>query len=71
MEEGYSCDSCNVFMIGMEFVYFYLYFDYSMYLGLLKEDVVRIIDKGWGEWYLLIKRGFLFFNIIMMYVLRM
>ncbi len=70
MEEGHSCDSCNAFMIGTEFAHFHPHPDHSMHLGLSKEDAARIIDKGWGEWHPLIKRGFLPPNIIMMYAPR-
>ncbi len=70
MKVGHTCDSCNAFMIGTEFAHFHPHPDHSMHLGLSKEDAAIIIDKGWGEWHPLIKRGFLPPNIIMMYAPR-
>ncbi len=70
MEEEHTCDSCNAFMIGTEFAHFHPHPDYSMHLGLPKESAEVIIEKGWGEWHPLIKRGFLPPNIIMMYAPR-
>lgn len=70
MENDHTCDSCNAFMIGTEFAHFHPHPDYSMHLGLHKKDAEIIIDKGWGEWHPLIKRGFLPPNIIMMYAPR-
>lgn len=70
MEEGQTCDSCNAFMVGTEFAHFHPHPDHSMHLGLSEKDAALIIDKGWGEWHPLIKRGFLPPNIIMMYAPR-
>ena len=67
MEEDHTCDSCNAFMIGTEFAHFHPHPDYSMHLGLTKDDAEKVIEKGWGEWHPLIKRGILPPNIIMMY----
>lgn len=57
-------------MIGNEFAHFHPHPDYSMHLGIPEKDAEVIIDKGWGEWHPLIKRGFLPPNIIMMYAPR-
>jgi len=70
MEDDQMCESCNAFMIGNEFAHFHPHPDYSMHLGLPEKDAEVIIDKGWGEWHPLIKRGFLPPNIIMMYAPR-
>ena len=70
MEEGHTCEKCNAFMVGNEFAHFHPYPDYSMHLGLPKDDAQKIIDAGWGEWHPLIKRGILPPNIIMMYAPR-
>ncbi len=70
MEEQHTCTSCNAFMVGTEFAHFHPHPDYSMHLGLPEEDAQLIIDKGWGEWHPLIKRGILPPNIIMMYAPR-
>ncbi len=70
MEDDHTCDSCNAFMIGTEFAHFHPHPDYSMHLGLPQKEAEIIIDKGWGEWHPLIKRGFLPPNIIMMYAPR-
>jgi len=70
MEEGHTCKSCNAFMIGTEFAHFHPHPDYSMHLGLPKKEAEIIIEKGWGEWHPLIKRGILPPNIIMMYAPR-
>lgn len=70
MEDEHMCESCNAFMIGSEFAHFHPHPDYSMHLGLPEKDAEVIIDKGWGEWHPLIKRGFLPPNIIMMYAPR-
>jgi len=70
MEKEHACTSCNAFMIDTEFAHFHPHPDYSLHLGLPKEDAEVIIEKGWGEWHPLIKRGFLPPNIIMMYAPR-
>lgn len=70
MEDEHTCKSCNAFMIGTEFAHFHPHPDYSMHLGLPKNDAEIIIDRGWGEWHPLIKRGILPPNIIMMYAPR-
>lgn len=70
MEEKHTCKSCSAFMIGTEFAHFHPHPDYSMHLGLPKNDAATIIEKGWGEWHPLIKRGILPPNIIMMYAPR-
>ncbi|MEM6767121.1 MAG: hypothetical protein AAF824_21430 [Bacteroidota bacterium] len=70
MEEEHTCKSCNAFMIGTEFAHFHPHPDYSMHLGLPEDDAKVIINKGWGEWHPLIRRGFLPPNIIMMYAPR-
>ena len=70
MEEGHTCNSCNAFMVGTEFAHFHPHPDYSMHLGLPKNEADIIIDKGWGEWHPLIKKGILPPNIIMMYAPR-
>ena len=70
MDDEHTCESCNAFMIGTEFAHFHPHPDYSMHLGLPKNDAEIIINKGWGEWHPLIKRGFLPPNIIMMYAPR-
>lgn len=70
MEKEHTCKKCNAFMIGTEFAHFHPHPDYSMHLGLPQNDAEIIINKGWGEWHPLIKRGFLPPNIIMMYAPR-
>ena len=70
MDNGHTCKSCNAFMIGTEFAHFHPHPDYSMHLGLPKDDAEIIINKGWGEWHPLIKIGILPPNIIMMYAPR-
>jgi len=70
MEEGHTCTSCNAFMIGSEFAHFHPHPDYSMHLGLSKEEAEIVIEKGWVEWHPLIARGFLPPNIIMLYAPR-
>jgi hypothetical protein len=70
MEDEHTCEKCNAFMIGTEFAHFHPHPDYSMHLGLPTKDAEAIIEKGWGEWHPLIKRGFLPPNIIMMYAPR-
>lgn len=70
MEKEHTCKSCNAFMIGTEFAHFHPHPDYSLHLGLPKEEAEVIIEKGWGEWHPLINRGILPPNIIMMYAPR-
>lgn len=70
MEEEHTCNSCQAYMIGTEFAHFHPHPDYSMHLGLKTSDANLFIEKGWGEWHPLIKRGFLPPNIIMMYAPR-
>ena len=70
MEEGHSCTQCNAFMVGSEFAHFHPHPDYSLHLGLPKEDADRIIEHGWGEWHPMILRGILPPNIIMLYAPR-
>ena len=70
MEKGHTCDKCNAFMIGTEFAHFHPHPDYSLHLGLPQKDAQAIINKGWGEWHPLMKRGFLPPNIIMLYAPR-
>ncbi len=70
MEDEHCCDGCKAFMIGTEFAHFHPRPDYSLHLGLPEEDAQVIINKGWGEWHPLIKRGFLPPNIIMLYAPR-
>lgn len=70
MEEAHTCDRCNAFMVGTEFAHFHPHPDYSLHLGLPKEDAVQMIEKGWGEWHPLIKRGVLPPNIVMLYAPR-
>lgn len=70
MDKELSCKSCNAFMADTEFAHFHPHPDYSLHLGLPKKDAEVIIEKGWGEWHPLIKRGFLPPNIIMMYTPR-
>ncbi|MEM9338049.1 MAG: hypothetical protein AAGA66_04925 [Bacteroidota bacterium] len=70
LDEDHTCDGCNAFMIGTEFAHFHPHPDYSMHLGLRKEDAELIILNGWGEWHPLIHRGILPPNIIMMYAPR-
>ena len=70
MDDAHTCDSCNAFMVGTEFAHFHPHPDYSMHLGLPQSEAEVIIEKGWGEWHPLIKRGFLPPNIIMMYAPR-
>ena len=70
MEDNHTCDSCNAFMIGTEFAHFHPHPDYSLHLGLTQRDAETVIEKGWGEWHPLIKRGILPPNIIMLYAPR-
>ncbi|MEN0004435.1 MAG: phospholipase [Bacteroidota bacterium] len=70
MDKEHSCKSCNAFMADTEFAHFHPHPDYSLHLGLPKNDAEIIIEKGWGEWHPLIKRGFLPPNIIMLYAPR-
>ena len=70
MQDGHTCDSCNAFMIGNEFAHFHPHPDYSMHLGLPKEEADAVITKGWGEWHPMILRGILLPNIIMLYAPR-
>ncbi|MEM9544867.1 MAG: hypothetical protein AAGA77_02785 [Bacteroidota bacterium] len=70
MDKNHTCKSCNAFMIGTEFAHFHPHPDRSMHLGLSEDDATTIINKGWGEWHPLIKRGFLPPNIIMLYAPR-
>ncbi|MEM9821918.1 MAG: hypothetical protein AAF985_12635 [Bacteroidota bacterium] len=70
LEKEYTCKTCNAFMIGTEFAHFHPHPDYSLHLGLAKEDAEIVINKSWGEWHPLIKRGFLPPNIIMLYAPR-
>ena len=70
MEDEHSCDGCNAFMAGTEFAHFHPDPDYSLHLSLPKKDAETIINKGWGEWHPLIKRGILPPNIVMLYAPR-
>ncbi|MEL6863054.1 MAG: hypothetical protein AAFP19_01490 [Bacteroidota bacterium] len=70
MADGHTCEACNAFMVGTEFAHFHPHPDYSMHLGLPKEEAEVVIEKGWGEWHPLIARGFLPPNIIMLYAPR-
>lgn len=70
MHNDHTCDRCNAFMIGTEFAHFHPHPDYSMHLGLPKEDAERFIESGWGEWHPMILRGILPPNIIMLYAPR-
>ncbi|MEM6722949.1 MAG: hypothetical protein AAF598_02865 [Bacteroidota bacterium] len=70
MDHAHTCKACNAFMVGTEFAHFHPHPDYSMHLGLRKTDAELFIEKGWGEWHPLIKRGFLPPNIIMLYAPR-
>ncbi|MBD0401192.1 luciferase family protein [Flammeovirga sp. EKP202] len=70
MEETHACSSCNAFMIGTEFAHFHPHPDFSMHLGLTKKDAEFFIEKGWGEWHPMIKRGILPPNMIMLYAPR-
>ncbi|MEM6379284.1 MAG: phospholipase [Bacteroidota bacterium] len=70
MDEAHACRSCNAFMARTEFAHFHPHPDYSLHLGLPSQDAEIIIEKGWGEWHPLIKRGFLPPNIIMLYAPR-
>ncbi|MCP4522356.1 MAG: hypothetical protein GY827_11805 [Cytophagales bacterium] len=70
MDKEHTCKSCNAFMADTEFAHFHPHPDYSLHLGLPEKDAQIIIDKGWGEWHPLIKRGFLPPNMIMMYAPR-
>lgn len=70
MDKAHICTKCNAFMADTEFAHFHPHPDYSLHLGLPQEDAKIIIEKGWGEWHPLIKRGFLPPNIIMMYAPR-
>lgn len=70
MEPEHACKSCNAFMYGTEFAHFHPHPDYSLHLGIPKEDAEAIIEKGWGEWHPLIAKGFLPPNIIMLYAPR-
>ena len=70
MEDGHTCMGCNAYMIRNEFAHFHPYPDYSMHLGLRREEAETVINKGWGEWHPLIQRGILPPNIIMLYAPR-
>ncbi|MEL6675042.1 MAG: phospholipase [Bacteroidota bacterium] len=70
LAEGHTCESCNAFMVGSEFAHFHPHPDYSLHLGLPQEEAEMVIQKGWGEWHPLSKRGFLPPNIIMLYAPR-
>ncbi|MEM9051751.1 MAG: hypothetical protein AAGC47_06835 [Bacteroidota bacterium] len=70
MEHDHTCKSCNAFMVGTEFAHFHPDPDYSLHLGLTEEDAEIFIEKGWGEWHPMIKRGILPPNIIMLYAPR-
>ena len=70
MHDDQTCERCNAFMVGTEFAHFHPHPDYSMHLGLPQAAAAAIIEKGWGEWHPLIKRGFLPPNIIMLYAPR-
>lgn len=70
MDDGHACKQCNAFMIGTEFAHFHPHPDYSMHLGLTQKDAEYVIEKGWGEWHPMIKRGILPPNMIMLYAPR-
>ncbi|MEM7040774.1 MAG: phospholipase [Bacteroidota bacterium] len=70
MQAGHTCDQCNAFMIGTEFAHFHPHPDHSLHLGLRQSDAEILIEKGWGEWHPMIKRGILPPNIIMLYAPR-
>lgn len=70
MDEGHTCKDCQAFMVGTEFAHFHPHPDYSLHLGLPQSEAETVIEKGWGEWHPLIKRGFLPPNIIMLYAPR-
>ena len=70
MKDSYACTNCNAFMVGTEFAHFHPHPDYSMHLGLTKKDAELVIEKGWGEWHPMIKRGILPPNMIMLYAPR-
>ena len=70
MDESHACKNCNAFMVGTEFAHFHPHPDYSMHLGLTKKDAEWVIEKGWGEWHPMIKRGILPPNMIMLYAPR-
>ena len=57
-------------MVGTEFAHFHPHPDYSMHLGLTQKDAELVIEKGWGEWHPMIKRGILPPNMIMLYAPR-
>lgn len=70
MDHSHACKKCNAFMVGTEFAHFHPHPDYSMHLGLTKKDAELVIEKGWGEWHPMIKRGILPPNMIMLYAPR-
>lgn len=70
MNDSHACKNCNAFMVGTEFAHFHPHPDYSMHLGLTKKDAELVIEKGWGEWHPMIKRGILPPNMIMLYAPR-
>ena len=70
MNDDHACTKCNAFMVGTEFAHFHPHPDYSMHLGLTKKDAELVIEKGWGEWHPMIKRGILPPNMIMLYAPR-
>ena len=70
MEQEHACKACDAFMIGTEFAHFHPHPDLSMHLGLPTKDAETIIEKGWGEWHPLIKRGYLPPTMIMLYAPR-
>lgn len=70
LDENQACKACNAFMVGTEFAHFHPSPDYSMHLGLTKKDAELVIEKGWGEWHPMIKRGILPPNMIMLYAPR-
>lgn len=70
MDQDHTCDQCNAFMVGTEFAHFHPKPDYSLHLGLTKDDAELFILYGWGEWHPMIKRGILPPNIIMLYAPR-
>ena len=70
MKQEHACTACDAFMVGTEFAHFHPKPDLSMHLGLPTKDAETIIDKGWGEWHPLIKRGYLPPTMIMLYAPR-
>lgn len=70
LEDEHTCKGCNAFMVGTEFAHFHPHPDHSMHLGLPQDKAEIFIEKGWGEWHPMIKRGILPPNIIMMYAPR-